>query len=261
MHNRARLVVGSFLTKDLGIDWRWGERHFMRLLLDGDEANNNGNWQWIASVGTDPQPPFRRIYNPARHQERYDPDGGYVRRYVPELERVPDEHLREPWRMPAEVQRAGGLRDRRATTPSRSSSTPRPARRRWLDTGRPPPASLRGSVAAIEIQGISKRFGEVQAVKDLSFEVQAGPRHRFPRPQRSRQEHDDPDAAGPGPPRRRPRHLRRARVRGPGAPERSRRRGARGRELPPRPQRAQPPAHPGGCRRPPVARGSRRCWS
>ena len=54
MHNRARLVVGSFLTKDLGIDWRWGERHFMRLLIDGDEANNNGNWQWIASVGADP---------------------------------------------------------------------------------------------------------------------------------------------------------------------------------------------------------------
>ena len=74
MHNRARLVVGSFLTKDLGIDWRWGERWFMRLLIDGDEANNNGNWQWIASVGTDPQPAFRRIYNPARHMERYDPE-------------------------------------------------------------------------------------------------------------------------------------------------------------------------------------------
>ena len=87
MHNRARLVVGSFLTKDLGIDWRWGERHFMRLLVDGDEANNNGNWQWIASVGVDPQPAFRRIYNPARHMERYDPDGAYVRRYVPELAR------------------------------------------------------------------------------------------------------------------------------------------------------------------------------
>ncbi len=66
MHNRARLVVGSFLTKDLGIDWRRGEAWFMRLLLDGDEANNNGNWQWIASVGVDPQPYFRRIYNPAR---------------------------------------------------------------------------------------------------------------------------------------------------------------------------------------------------
>jgi deoxyribodipyrimidine photo-lyase len=108
MHNRARLVVGSFLTKHLGIDWRWGERWFMRLLVDGDEANNNGNWQWIASVGTDPQPAFRRIYNPARHQERYDPNGDYVRRYVPELERVPDRYLREPWTMPEEVQEEAG---------------------------------------------------------------------------------------------------------------------------------------------------------
>jgi deoxyribodipyrimidine photo-lyase len=85
MHNRARLVVGSFLTKDLGIDWRWGERHFMRLLLDGDEASNNGNWQWIASVGVDPQPAFRRIFNPARQRSRFDPDQNYIRRYVPEL--------------------------------------------------------------------------------------------------------------------------------------------------------------------------------
>jgi hypothetical protein len=72
MHNRARLVVGSFLTKDLGIDWRWGERHFMRLLVDGDEANNNGNWQWIASVGTNPQPVYRQIYNPTRQMEAHD---------------------------------------------------------------------------------------------------------------------------------------------------------------------------------------------
>jgi deoxyribodipyrimidine photo-lyase len=108
MHNRARLVVGSFLTKDLGIDWRWGERWFMRLLIDGDEANNNGNWQWIASVGVDPQPAFRRIYNPARHQERFDPHGDYVRRYVPELRAVPDRHLAEPWKMPEETQRSSG---------------------------------------------------------------------------------------------------------------------------------------------------------
>ncbi|HUA75015.1 MAG TPA: deoxyribodipyrimidine photo-lyase [Solirubrobacteraceae bacterium] len=108
MHNRARLVVGSFLTKDLGIDWRWGERHFMHWLVDGDEANNNGNWQWIASVGTDPAPVFRRIYNPARQMETFDPAGRYVRRYVPELKLVPDEHLREPWKMPAEDQREAG---------------------------------------------------------------------------------------------------------------------------------------------------------
>ena len=99
MDNRARLVVGSFLTKDLGIDWRWGERWFMRLLLDGDEASNNGNWQWIASVGVDPQPVSRRILNPALQQARHDPDGSYVRTYVPELSRVP-ERLPEADRRP-----------------------------------------------------------------------------------------------------------------------------------------------------------------
>ena len=108
IHNRIRLVVASFLTKDLGLDWRLGERWFMRLLLDGDEANNNGNWQWIASVGVDPQPAYRRIYSPARHQERFDPRGAYVRRHVPELENVPDRYLAEPWEMPPELQREAG---------------------------------------------------------------------------------------------------------------------------------------------------------
>jgi deoxyribodipyrimidine photo-lyase len=108
MHNRARLVVGSFLTKDLGLDWRRGERWFMRLLIDGDEASNNGNWQWIASVGVDPQPAFRRLYNPARQQARFDPEGAYVRRYVPELHDVPHEYLAEPWTMPVEAQREAG---------------------------------------------------------------------------------------------------------------------------------------------------------
>ena len=108
MHNRARLVVASFLTKELGVDWRRGERFFMRWLIDGDEANNNGNWQWIASVGVDPQPYFRRIYNPALHMERFDPDASYVRRYVPELATVPDRYVREPWTMPDEVQREAG---------------------------------------------------------------------------------------------------------------------------------------------------------
>jgi deoxyribodipyrimidine photo-lyase len=110
MHNRARLVVGSFLTKDLGIDWRWGERWFMRHLIDGDEASNNGNWQWIASVGVDPAPAFQRMFNPSLQQQKFDPDGRYVRRYVPELADVPDEHLAEPWRMPAEVQERVGCR-------------------------------------------------------------------------------------------------------------------------------------------------------
>ena len=73
MHNRARLVVGSFLTKDLGIDWRRGEQRFMRLLIDGDEASNNGNWQWIASVGADPQPAYRRMLNPTRQRSASTP--------------------------------------------------------------------------------------------------------------------------------------------------------------------------------------------
>ena len=143
MHNRARLVVGSFLTKDLGIDWRWGERWFMRLLIDGDEANNNGNWQWIASVGTDPQPAFRRIYNPARHQERYDPDNAYVLRYVPELERVPERYLREPWTMPDDVQRECGLRDRRGLPGADRRPPPALGRRRWSATGSEPGARAR----------------------------------------------------------------------------------------------------------------------
>lgn len=105
MHNRARLVVGSFLTKHLGIDWREGERWFMRELIDGDMASNNGNWQWIASVGVDPQPVFRRILSPARQQQRFDPDGAYVRRHVPQLRDVPDRYLPEPALMPAAVQR------------------------------------------------------------------------------------------------------------------------------------------------------------
>ncbi|HEX3834343.1 MAG TPA: deoxyribodipyrimidine photo-lyase [Solirubrobacteraceae bacterium] len=108
IHNRARLVVGSFLTKDLGIDWRWGERWFMRLLLDGDQASNNGNWQWIASVGVDPAPAFRRIFNPARQQKQFDPGGDYVREYVRELAGVPDAYLAEPWTMPADVQERCG---------------------------------------------------------------------------------------------------------------------------------------------------------
>jgi deoxyribodipyrimidine photo-lyase len=76
----------------------------MRLLLDGDEASNNGKWQWVASVGVDPQPASRRIFNPSRQQERFDPEGQYVRRYVPELARVPDQYLAEPSTMPNELQ-------------------------------------------------------------------------------------------------------------------------------------------------------------
>ena len=112
MHNRARLVVGSFLTKDLHLDWRLGERHFEALLLDGEPAQNNGNWQWVTSVGVDPAPYFRRMFNPVRQQQKFDPDGAYVRRWVPELRDVPDEHLAEPWRMSDERAARRRLRHR-----------------------------------------------------------------------------------------------------------------------------------------------------
>jgi deoxyribodipyrimidine photo-lyase len=108
MHNRARLITASFLVKDLHIDWRRGEAHFLRWLLCGDAASNNGNWQWVSSVGVDPAPYFRRLYNPVAQQRRHDPDGEYVRRWVPELRRVPLERLAEPWKMPPAEQEAYG---------------------------------------------------------------------------------------------------------------------------------------------------------
>ena len=108
MHNRARLVTGSFLTKDLHLDWRLGEHHFAALLLDGEPAQNNGNWQWVTSVGVDPAPYFRRMFNPILQQRRFDPDGDYVRRWLPELRDVPAARLAEPWRMSDAQQSAAG---------------------------------------------------------------------------------------------------------------------------------------------------------
>ncbi len=108
MHNRARMVAGSFLTKDLHLDWRCGELWFQRMLLDGEQSQNNGNWQWIASTGVDPAPYFRRIFNPVLQQRKFDPRGEYVRRWVPELRRVSDQRLAEPWTMSAGEQEAAG---------------------------------------------------------------------------------------------------------------------------------------------------------
>jgi deoxyribodipyrimidine photo-lyase len=98
MHNRGRMIVASFLTKDLLIDWRWGEKYFMRLLVDGDQAANNGGWQWAAGTGNDAQP-FFRIFNPTTQGEKFDPDGAYVKRWVPELARVPAKFIHTPWKM------------------------------------------------------------------------------------------------------------------------------------------------------------------
>jgi deoxyribodipyrimidine photo-lyase len=97
MHNRVRMISASFLTKDLLIDWREGERFFFEHLVDGDPASNNGGWQWAASTGTDAQPYFR-IFNPVSQGRRWDPEGRYVRRWVPELRGVPDAHVHAPWK-------------------------------------------------------------------------------------------------------------------------------------------------------------------
>jgi deoxyribodipyrimidine photo-lyase len=107
MHNRARMIVASFLVKDLLIDWRWGERTFMQHLVDGDPAANNGGWQWTAGTGTDAAPYFR-IFNPVLQGKKHDPDGHFVRRWLPELARVPDRYLHAPWEMPEDVQREAG---------------------------------------------------------------------------------------------------------------------------------------------------------
>jgi deoxyribodipyrimidine photo-lyase len=104
MHNRARLITAAFLTKHLAVDWRDGVQWFFRWLLDGDVPNNSGNWQWTAGTGNDTKP-YRR-FNPIRQAERFDPDGVYVRRYVPELEKVEGKAVHQPWRLPDGVRRA-----------------------------------------------------------------------------------------------------------------------------------------------------------
>jgi deoxyribodipyrimidine photo-lyase len=107
MHNRARMVTASFLTKDLLVDWRLGEAYFMQQLFDGDPAANNGGWQWAAGTGTDAQPYFR-IFNPVSQGKKFDPEGAYVRRYVPELAQVPTRFIHEPWLLsPADQIRCG----------------------------------------------------------------------------------------------------------------------------------------------------------
>jgi deoxyribodipyrimidine photo-lyase len=97
MHNRGRLLTASFLAKTLYVDWRVGARHFLDLLVDGDVANNQLNWQWVAGTGTDTRP--NRILNPVAQAKRYDPDGAYVRRWVPELAGVEGAAVHEPWKL------------------------------------------------------------------------------------------------------------------------------------------------------------------
>lgn len=103
MPNRARLIAASFLVKDLRVDWRLGAAHFLDLLVDGDIANNSGNWQWVAGTGNDTRP--NRIFNPTAQARRFDSDGAYVRRYVPELAAITDGRVHEPWTLDRSTRR------------------------------------------------------------------------------------------------------------------------------------------------------------
>ncbi len=107
MHNRVRMITASFLVKDLLIDWRAGERHFRRLLVDADIPQNIGNWQWVAGTGADAAPYFR-IFNPVSQAKKFDPDGDYVRRWVPELRRLDADEIHAPWELdPGDLAAAG----------------------------------------------------------------------------------------------------------------------------------------------------------
>ncbi|MDX1739954.1 MAG: deoxyribodipyrimidine photo-lyase [Rhodothermales bacterium] len=108
MHNRVRMIVASFLTKDLLLHWIEGARWFWDTLVDGDLANNTQGWQWAAGSGADAQP-FFRIFNPVSQGERFDPDGQYVRHWVPELSKLPNKYLHCPWETPEEVLSEAGL--------------------------------------------------------------------------------------------------------------------------------------------------------
>jgi len=99
MHNRVRMVTASFLVKDLHVWWPVGARHFLDHLVDGDLASNNHGWQWVAGTGTDASPYFR-VFNPVTQGRRFDPDGEYVRRWVPELAHLSGAAAHEPWRAP-----------------------------------------------------------------------------------------------------------------------------------------------------------------
>jgi deoxyribodipyrimidine photo-lyase len=108
MHNRVRMAAASFLVKDLLVDWRVGERWFRRLLVDADIAQNAGNWQWVAGTGPDAAPYFR-VFNPVLQSEKFDPDGGYIRAFVPELAGIMAPWIHRPWTAPSGELAAGGV--------------------------------------------------------------------------------------------------------------------------------------------------------
>jgi deoxyribodipyrimidine photo-lyase len=108
MHNRVRMITGSFLVKDLLIDWERGMKWFWDTLVCADPASNTAGWQWVAGCGADASP-FFRVFNPVSQGEKFDPDGDYVRRWVPELKGMPKKHIHAPWDAPKEVLKKAGV--------------------------------------------------------------------------------------------------------------------------------------------------------
>lgn len=108
MHNRLRMIVASFLVKDLLVDWRWGERYFAEHLIDYDFSANNGGWQWAASTGCDAQPWFR-IFNPTTQSKRFDQHGKFIRKYIPELSNCSDKEIHQPWQLSSQRQEVMGM--------------------------------------------------------------------------------------------------------------------------------------------------------
>ncbi|MEO0919103.1 MAG: FAD-binding domain-containing protein, partial [Pseudomonadota bacterium] len=108
MHNRVRMIVGSFLVKHLLLDWRHGEKWFWDTLVDADPASNTASWQWVAGSGADAAPYFR-IFNPITQGEKFDADGEYVKRWVPELSKVPTKFIHKPWEAPSKILQFAGV--------------------------------------------------------------------------------------------------------------------------------------------------------
>jgi deoxyribodipyrimidine photo-lyase len=108
MHNRVRMISASLLTKHMGLDWRVGARWFWDTLVDADLASNTLNWQWVAGCGADAAPYFR-IFNPVLQSRKFDAQGEYLRRWLPELARLPDRYIHEPWRAPVAILRTSGV--------------------------------------------------------------------------------------------------------------------------------------------------------
>lgn len=108
MHNRLRMIVASFFTKDLLMDWRIGEKYFSEMLIDYDSASNIGGWQWAASVGTDAVPYFR-IFNPNVQGKRFDPEGSFIKKYVEELRNIPAKYIQEPFKYAQQIRKECGI--------------------------------------------------------------------------------------------------------------------------------------------------------